>query len=189
MLVKSYPWGLSRLIIARPTVGSLLDLCDENYRALRRLAPDLPELRGWWCSRLANDVDLHLEIREQTPYSSLVHLTYYLRADSAPVPDPAATLRAYHDARQVEVVGLSQTAYRCVQGPCVSLEGKWRLSLFLSKWLTYCIAAGHRFPASDGRAEGTPCGPGANTGAANGRSSVRDLCLRPTLSTNRDQGL
>lgn len=67
--------------------------------------------------------------------------------------EPNALLRAYHDAGQVEVLDLRQTVlplYRHYGAP--ALEAKWRANLFLSKWLAYCVRAGHGFSAgSPGR--------------------------------------
>jgi uncharacterized protein YqiB (DUF1249 family) len=132
-------------------VGALLSLCEENYRALVRLIPDIKRLRGEFRSVRDGGLDLHLEIIEQAPYTTLLRLTYFFphndgqihRIDEA---DPDALLRVYHDASQVEVLDLRQTRLpirRNYQYP--ALETKWKANLFLSKWLTYCIRQGHRF--------------------------------------------
>jgi uncharacterized protein YqiB (DUF1249 family) len=151
-----YPW-LSELVVAgRPSVGSLMTLCEENYAALKRLVPDLTELRGELSSRSRGDMDLHLEIIEQARYTTLLRITYFFPHDDGgvhriPQADPDALLRAYHDARQVEVIDLRQTAlplHNRYQAP--ALVAKWRANLFLSKWLGYCVRLGHRFPRRSG---------------------------------------
>ena len=73
-----YPW-LDRLLTpARPRVGDLMHLCEENYARLRRVAPDLPHWRGDYRSSGADGMDLHLEVIEQSRYTSLLRLTYFV---------------------------------------------------------------------------------------------------------------
>jgi uncharacterized protein len=142
-----YPGNLRALLAGRPTLGNLLDLCGENYDLLRKLAPDLPALRNRHRSRLGGQVDLFLEVREQTPYSSLLQLTYRF-GGGGDEADPAAVLRAYHDARQLEVLALRQQVLPLEQGPdLATLERKWRANLFISKWLGYCWWQRHAFSA------------------------------------------
>lgn len=110
-----------------------------------RLAPELSSLRGHYLSRLDGHIDLHLEILEQTPYTTLIHLTYLFCEGGA---DPDALLRVYHDARQMEVLELRQRVLPLSRRPDMcALERKWRINLFLSKWLGYCCRQGHCFDA------------------------------------------
>ena len=129
-----------------PSVGDLLALCEENYRHLHCLAPQLRRLRGNHCSSRADHQDLHLTIVEQTPYTTLLRLTYQFSHPAGGVADPNALLRVYHDARQVEAEDLRQQSLptrRLYQAP--SLVNKWRLNLFIARWLTFCIRQGHLF--------------------------------------------
>ncbi len=164
MQAPRYPWAMQCVTCGRPTVGDLMALCEENYLALRRLVPDLKHLRGEFVSRRAGGLELHLEIIEQSPFTSLLRLTYFFPHGDAgvhriPEADPDALLRAYHDAAQVEVVNLRQTAlpihghYRYP-----ALEAKWKANLFLSKWLGYCLGQGHSFVV--GRVAATEPGRG-----------------------------
>jgi len=151
-LAGRYPW-LDHLLIAgeRPSVGRLMSLCEENYARLRRLAPDLPQWRGEYRSSGRDGMDLHLEVIEQSRYTSLTRLTYFFPfADGLEhhilEADPDALLRVYHDARQVEIIDLRQTAlplHHQYRSP--ALEAKWRANLFLGKWLSYCLGTGHGF--------------------------------------------
>ncbi|ESQ08972.1 MAG TPA: DUF1249 domain-containing protein [Chromatiaceae bacterium] len=134
----------------RPTIGDLMSLCEENYCALHRLAPNLATLRGPFVSCDEAGADLLLEVREQAPFTTLFRLTH-LFAGPQDIgrwrPDPDAILRAYHDAGQVEVLDLRQTAlpvFNHYRAP--ALLANWKASLFLSKWLRYCLAREHRFP-------------------------------------------
>ncbi len=150
--LMQYPWvsRVAPLLQQAPTVGRLLDLCEENHRLLLELAPGLRHMEGLHCSRRPGGMDLHLEIIEQTPYTTCLHLTYYFDHHEGQIPDPDAVLRVYHDARQVEVVDLRQSALPVVAGyHPPSLRNKWRVQIFLSKWLDYCRHQGHRFEVAN----------------------------------------
>lgn len=131
----------------RPSVGDLLALCEENYRCLHRLVPQLPSLQGRHRSSRPDHQDLHLTIIEQTPYTTLLRLTYRFEdAEGDTSSDPDALLRVYHDARQVEVEDLRQQVLptcRLYEAP--GLLNKWRLNLFVAKWLAFCLCQGHLF--------------------------------------------
>ena len=147
------PLSSAALLSARPTVGALMVLCEENYSLLCRLIQGLPGRQGRLVSRVEGAVDLHLTIEVQAPYTTLLRLTHVFGdGESGRLPlgsDPDVRLRVYHDARQVEVLDLRQTAlplHADYQPP--ALDSKWRLNLFLGKWLAYCLHQGHRFRAS-----------------------------------------
>jgi uncharacterized protein YqiB (DUF1249 family) len=139
----------------RPTVGVLMALCEENYRSLLRLAPRLSTAEGVLCSELPGNARLQLEVIEQAPYTTTLRLTHLFaptggRAEWLPEPD--ATLKAYHDAEQVEVLDLRQTAlpiFSHYQSP--ALVAKWKANLFLAKWLSYCLYNGHRIASASER--------------------------------------
>ena len=136
---SSFPHPLGS---AYPNLGALLDLCEENYHLLLRLTPGLAKHRGRFRVQMTGGVDLHLEILEQTPYTTLLHLTHRFATHS----DPDVTLRVYHDAAQVEVVDLRQSRLPPGKGPGLpNLQRHWKINLFLSKWLRYCIDRGRGF--------------------------------------------
>lgn len=156
MPVARLPGPLHGLLYRRPTVGDLGSLCEENFVLLDRLAPHLKDLRAGAVSRRRGAVDLCLGIEEQSPYTSLIRLTHLFPAGereavpggrpAGPRTDPDARLRVYHDARQVEVLDLRQTVLPLrndYQRP--ALETKWRVNLFLRKWLSFCLQQGHCF--------------------------------------------
>lgn len=134
----------------RPSVGDLLTLCEENYYYLMSLVPQLRQLTGSHRSRRPDHQDLHLTVVEQTRYTTLIRLTYRFDQTGADagssVADPDALLRVYHDARQVEVEDLRQQALptgKLYEAP--GLENKWRVHLFVAKWLAFCATQGHVF--------------------------------------------
>lgn len=159
MWVAHNPWMTPLVRSGRPTVGDLIGLCEENYRALLRLIPDLKRIEGEERSGIEGHRDLHLEVLEQAPYTTLLRLTYYFpHADGLlhrfGQADPDALLRAYHDAGQVEVLDLCQTIlpiHNHYRYP--ALQAKWKANLFVAKWLTFCLTQGYRFPADYESAE------------------------------------
>jgi uncharacterized protein YqiB (DUF1249 family) len=150
--MQAPPAILSRLdlMAARPSVGGLMALCEENYAALLRLAPQLTTLRGRLMSSPGGRAELRLTIEDQARYTSTLRLTHFLRdADGASgqeALEPDALLRAYHDAEQVEVLSLRETVLPVLSHyDHPALAAKWRANHFLSKWLGYCLREGHRF--------------------------------------------
>ena len=147
MLASPYPWSIVHRIAHRPTVGLLMDLCEENYQRLIRLAPQLPVLHGGQASCVGDGLELLLNVVEQTPYTTLIRLSYHFGEGTG--LDPDALIRIYHDAVQAEIVELRQRALPLNQGfERPTLEQKWRANLFLSKWLSYCIVQGHGFSSA-----------------------------------------
>lgn len=141
--------ALHRVLAEPATVGALLDLCEENYQLLRTIVPQLRSLYG--CQRAGAALagpDLHLEILEQSRYTTTLRLTYYFDELAGQSADPDATLRVYHDARQVEVLDLRQRTLpttRAFTPP--GLDRKWKANVFISKWLWFCVVSGYHFEA------------------------------------------
>ena len=149
-----YPWSLQALLNERPRLRWLMELYENNYRVLMRLSPLLRMAGGTQVAAISAGPDLHLDVLEQTRYTSLIRLTYYFSQHPEPLPDPDATLRVYHDAAQVEVLDLRQTALPLNRGSQLpTLDQKWRINKFLYDWLKYCASQGYRFQSpSAGRA-------------------------------------
>lgn len=148
MRMPWYPWSIKPILTGEPTIGWLMDLCEENFLLIERLSPKIRSLQGKYLSSLEGSIDLYLDVMEQTPYTSLIHLTYYFVHENgqAPEPDPDALVRVYYDSRQIEVLELRQKVLplkRGMQWP--TLDQKWKANLFLSKWLGYCVQQGHHF--------------------------------------------
>jgi uncharacterized protein YqiB (DUF1249 family) len=131
----------------RPNVGRLVELCEHNYGLMLRLAPGLRRLRGSCRLGCPGHADLHLEVLEQARYTSLIHLTHYFSHSQGRLPEPDAVLRAYHDARELEVVELRQAGSVLSSAPLYERPGlcnKWKLNDFVGKWLTFCLGSGYR---------------------------------------------
>jgi uncharacterized protein YqiB (DUF1249 family) len=136
---------------ARPvSFVSLMTLYESNYIRLRGLVGDVRALGGRIVSRVPSDCDLHLEVVEHSPYTSVLRLTYFFDESAGPVADPDLEVRVYHDARLAE-------ASRCARwvrhpglesirsGLSVALGERWLRNMLLNKWLDYCVDRGHRF--------------------------------------------
>lgn len=144
MQKPNYPWKLNDALKFKPSVGQLMDLCEENYYLILKLAPDLNQMEGKYLSTRLPHIDLHLEIIEQSRYTSLIHLTYFF--DQSRDADPDTILRVYHDSRQLEVVDLKQKYLPVIQSyDHPGLLMKWKANVFISKWLSYCLHQGHSF--------------------------------------------
>jgi uncharacterized protein YqiB (DUF1249 family) len=137
---------LLKWLTRQPSLGDLASLCEENYVSLMSLIPQLRSLRGTHRSSVLGHQDLLLSVLEQTPYTTLLRLTYEFPESGSTGSDPNALLRVYHDARQVEVEDLRQLTLplgRLYEAP--ALHNKWRVNLFVSKWLLFCRRQGHCF--------------------------------------------
>jgi hypothetical protein len=142
---------------ARPvSFVSLMTLYESNFIRLRGLVGDVRPMAGRIVSTAPSDCDLHLEIVEQSPYTSVLRLTYFFEDAAGQVADPDLEVRVYHDARLAE----ASRCARWVRHPglesirsslSMSLGERWLRNMLLNKWLDYCVDRGHRFagaPAS-----------------------------------------
>ncbi len=148
------PWHklLKTTLDRRPSVGRLMTLCEENYALLLRLLPGLRDMNGAYVASSKGHAELHLQVLEHSRYTSLVHLTYYFQQAGERHSEPDATLRVYHDSKQLEVVELRQDETVLSATPLYEepgLSNKWQLNWFISKWLGYCVGAGYRFRGGD----------------------------------------
>jgi uncharacterized protein YqiB (DUF1249 family) len=140
---------------ARPvSFVSLMTLYESNYIRLRGLVGDARRLAGTVVSRTPGDLDLHGEVIEHSPDTTILRLTDQFDETGATVADPDLEVRVYHDARLAE-------ASRCARwvrhpglaglraGLPAALGERWLRNLLLNKWLDYCAERGHRFAPAD----------------------------------------
>jgi uncharacterized protein YqiB (DUF1249 family) len=135
---------------ARPrSFVALMSLYESNHVRFVQLAGDPARLCGTLSSRVNGDCELQLSVLAHHPYTSMLELTYLLpacNAGAAAAPGerlPALRVRAYHDARLLEVEGV-QTARSAER----ELQQRWARNMMLNKWLEYCAERGHRFSSS-----------------------------------------
>jgi len=146
---------------ARPvSFVSLMTLYESNYIRLRGLVGDVRGLSGRHLSRAPADCDLHLEILEQSPYTSILRLTYFFADAGGQSAEPDLEIRVYHDARLAE----ASSCARWVRHPgletirsqlSLTLGERWLRNMLLNKWLDFCADRGHRFLAATAVPSGT----------------------------------
>jgi uncharacterized protein YqiB (DUF1249 family) len=134
---------------ARPRgFTALMGLYESNYLRLLHLAGDPTRLTGTLISRVDGDCELQLAVVEHMPYTSMLTLTYVLRADGGACAErlPDLRLRAYNDARLLEAESLQapRRGHSSGQGER-ELHQRWTRNMMLNKWLEYCAERGHRF--------------------------------------------
>ncbi len=131
----------------RNRLDRLMREYERNYERLGFLVPGLRELRGRCVSRAPAVPDLHLEVLDQSAYTTTLVLTYALEIDGSPQAEPEVQLRVYHDARQAEVLAVREPGPGGGSAWCSlrhsAMSRKWRFNRFLGKWLAYCLQQGH----------------------------------------------
>jgi uncharacterized protein YqiB (DUF1249 family) len=138
---------------ARPvSFVSLMSLYESNYLRLRALVADVRAHTGRQVSRVEGDCDLHFEVLEHAPYTSIVRLTYRFEDDGGTMNDPDLELRVYHDARLAEVSACGrwvrhESLGQVRAGIPPQLGERWLRNMLLNKWLDYCLERGHGFVA------------------------------------------
>jgi uncharacterized protein YqiB (DUF1249 family) len=140
-------------IVGPGSLGGLMTLYEGNFiklgqvlqRPLRELGP------AEFVSRSTRDLDLHVRVEEAAPYTVDLRLTYLFSSAEGEVSDPDLTLRAYLDARLVEVVSWAnahrhEVLDRLARDSRRELDRRWASNMMLSKWLDYLYDMGHRVP-------------------------------------------
>jgi len=141
---------------ARPmSFVSLMSLYESNYLRLRALVGDVRRHAGKRVSRVQGDCDLHFEVLEHAPYTSMLRLTYLFEEPGSLVADPDLEVRVYHDARLAEASGCGRwirhaSLEHVRAGIPAQLGERWLRNMMLNKWLDYCLERGHAFDAAAG---------------------------------------
>lgn len=128
---------------------ALMALYESNHVRLGWLAGNLRRLEGHHVSVVASDCELHLTVRERSPYTTTLDLNYSLLQ----VPD--LRVRVYHDANLCEAQDTgaeraSKSASTSAPTP-LELADRWSRNVLLNKWLEYCVDRGHRFGSAASR--------------------------------------
>lgn len=122
---------------------ALMALYESNYVRLGWLAGSLRDLRGRHVSVVKSDCELHLTVRERSPYTTTLDLNY------AQLQVPDLRVRVYHDAHVCEAQDTGEErASRAVANRAptpTELADRWSRNVLLNKWLEYCVDRGHRF--------------------------------------------
>ena len=123
--------------------SGLMDLYEQNYLRLRKIAPDLT-IADQMISSVAGHTDLYLSVRARYKYTTMLSMTYRFGEPGDYVFEPDMHLKVYHDARVVEVQYFHQRKHGWVFND-YSLQHKWAMNRFLYKWLGFCVYQDHFF--------------------------------------------
>lgn len=126
-------------------VENSLGLYESNYAKLTALLPELPREEGCYIAVAPGLAPIHVEVVEQNPYTTTVHLRQGLATGHSWIRDLAIKVRAYHDARVAEVIcyqGVQalQPFYTYPNPKMLQRYEKRRVNQFLGEWLSHCLA-------------------------------------------------
>ncbi len=126
---------------------SLMDMYEDNFIKLRKLIPDIQQMKTVAISKSAGHLDLHLKIIERSKFTTTLRLSYCFTENRESRLEPNLKIRIYHDAGLAEVMSGKLHHGRLVLDhlPADALREKWQLNRFLCKWLKYCLRQNHGF--------------------------------------------
>ncbi len=132
------------------TSWCLEKLCESNYQKLLQLIPCLKQLQTDLYGLSENRPGLHLQLLERSPYTLPFKLSHYFGDELETFMLPDVVIRVYFDAQLAEV--LSDHArhtvfhvYKSASESVAIMEYKWRLNVFLDKWLDHCLKDHYHF--------------------------------------------
>ena len=141
---------------ARVDLSSHMALCDANYRKVFKLYPGLLEApvdgdpRRFVLPVADAGIAVQINVLEQTPYTTLVRLTYGLHPALQSLTEPRLTVRLYHDAESAEVVEYQSQrrfagAYDYPNPGMRAPDEKTQINALLGEYLSHCLANGVAF--------------------------------------------
>lgn len=130
-------------------LAGLQAVCEQNYLRVLQVAPQGPAgtSRSVMLDVNGYAAEAHLEIREQTKYTTLLSLSLILPLHKwLPLPD--LTVRLYHDVRMAEVITADRhrqldARYSYPNPNMHQPDEKHQLNKLLSEWLQHCLSAGY----------------------------------------------
>lgn len=143
-----------RIQFVRPgSFQGLMAVYESNWRRLVRLLGPrrLRDLPDEIVSAVPADLDLHLLVRERSPYTTTFRLTYFFDSAGETDADPDIEVRLYHDAKMAEALSCRRIHHphrllaRFGGEARNELARRWQRNILLNKWLEYCLEQGHSF--------------------------------------------
>lgn len=145
---------------ARVDLQAHMALCDANYEKLFKLYPSLRAATADGAPRefvlpVANaGITAEITILEQTPYTTLVRLTYGMHPALRSLTEPRLTVRLYHDAHSADVIEYQGQrrfagAYDYPNEGMRAPDEKTQINALLGEYLSHCIANGMSSEAVD----------------------------------------
>ncbi len=120
----------------------------ENHRRLSRMFDPAQLPVGSYRSTVGDGLDLRVDVQERQPYTISLELSYGFVDGGEPLPEPAASIRVYLDARLTEVSHCAVgTRFERLLGPCPPADGwlerRLNMNTFFGKWLEFLGDHGH----------------------------------------------
>jgi uncharacterized protein YqiB (DUF1249 family) len=130
----------------------LEQLCESNYRKLFLLCPDLLAFSDNTVGWSAQNSSLHLTVLARSPYTLTIELSHAFADESAA---PSVQICLYLDAKLAEALSdyARVRVFDVYPNPRASrdiMDYKWRLNIFLHKWLETCVEKNvhfHKIPS------------------------------------------
>ena len=126
-------------------LAGLHAVCESNYQRLLQLFPDY-ETSNHREFALGGNLRVRIDVVERCRYTTLMQVQQ--QGDHSPwLAAPRFDLRAYHDARMVEVTafqtrGRIQARYEYPNRDMHAPDEKTQQNFFLAEWLAFCLAEG-----------------------------------------------
>lgn len=128
-------------------VENSLSLYERNFNRLMDLLPDLACRAGSFLLAVTGQSPICVEVLEQNPYTTTIHLRQGLQGARPWVSDFRMKVRIYHDARVAEVLACQgvqsfQPFYPYPNPKMLQPYEKRRVNYFLGEWLSHCSVMG-----------------------------------------------
>lgn len=125
-------------------VENSLSLYERNFTRLMELLPDMHRGQGPFIIASAGLSPINVEILEQNPYTTTIHIRQDMAAERPWLSDLRMKVRIYHDAQVAEVVAYQgvralQPFYPYPNPKMLQPYEKRRVNQFLGEWLSYCF--------------------------------------------------
>ena len=132
------------------SVENSLSLYERNFNKLVELLPDANCRNGSFALAVAGQVPIHIQVLEQSTYTTTINLRQGLQDASPWISDLRMKVRIYHDAQVAEVLAFQgihsfQPFYSYPNPKMLQPCEKRRVNQFLGEWLSYCLLSRHSF--------------------------------------------
>ncbi len=129
----------------RVNLAALHATCESNYARLMQLFPDYESANSREF-KLRDGARVCIEVTERCRYTTLLRI-HQTGSTSQWLQAPQFELRAYHDARMVEVTSFqalrrAAARYDYPNSGMHARDEKSQQNLFLAEWLSHCLEQG-----------------------------------------------
>lgn len=128
-------------------VENSLSLYERNFNKLMHLLPGLTRRRGLIALAVAGRSSIVIEILEQNPYTTTIHIHQDMAEGRPWITDLGMKVRICHDAQVAEVIAYQgvhslRSFYTYPNPKMLQPYEKRRVNQFLGEWLGFCLIRG-----------------------------------------------